>query len=109
MAQRKIVTYVSDLSGAEITDNDTPTVTFALDGQEFAIDLSDKEQEKFRKIFEPYVAVATKGKKERGGKKVAASGPAAADIRAWANANNIEIPERGRIPSEVRDAYNAAH
>ena len=29
----------------------------------------------------------------------------AAELRAWASANGIECPERGRVPQSVRDAY----
>ncbi|WP_248582576.1 Lsr2 family protein [Nocardioides sp. InS609-2] len=36
-------------------------------------------------------------------------GPAAADIRAWAVANDVECPGVGRVPANVREAYNNAH
>lgn len=31
-----------------------------------------------------------------------------ADIRAWADANGLDCPARGRIPADVREAYAAA-
>ncbi|MPZ27538.1 MAG: hypothetical protein GEV12_14295 [Micromonosporaceae bacterium] len=37
------------------------------------------------------------------------SGPKSADVRAWAQAQGIEVPQRGRLPGEVLDAYLAAH
>ena len=33
----------------------------------------------------------------------------AAEIREWARENGCEVPDRGRVPSDVRDAYEAAH
>ncbi|MBT0568649.1 histone-like nucleoid-structuring protein Lsr2 [Williamsia sp. CHRR-6] len=33
----------------------------------------------------------------------------AAAIRSWARANGIEVPDRGRIPTPIRDSYAAAH
>lgn len=32
-----------------------------------------------------------------------------AEIRAWARDQGLEVPERGRIPAAVREAYAAAH
>jgi len=30
-------------------------------------------------------------------------------VRAWAQSNGYEVPDRGRIPSSVREAYQAAN
>lgn len=30
-------------------------------------------------------------------------------VRAWANANGFTLPERGRMPQDVHDAYRSAH
>jgi hypothetical protein len=38
----------------------------------------------------------------------ASDGPTAADIRAWARENNIDVPARGVLPQTVKDAYAAA-
>jgi hypothetical protein len=35
--------------------------------------------------------------------------PSAADIRAWANASGYSVGARGRISTEVKEAYAAAH
>jgi len=37
------------------------------------------------------------------------SGPSAADVRAWAVANGIVVGPKGRIPADVRTAYESAH
>jgi Lsr2 protein len=36
-------------------------------------------------------------------------GPSAAAIRAWALGAKLECPSRGRIPADVRQAYDTAH
>ena len=36
-------------------------------------------------------------------------GPSAAEIRAWARENGYDVPERGRVSADVREAYAAAH
>lgn len=108
MAQRQTVTYVSDLSGKEITDNDSPTVSFGWDGADYTIDLTSTEAEKFYKAVEPYINAGTKVSKSRGRKSTASKGSNAAEIRAWAQSNGIDVPARGRIPQEVRDRFEAA-
>ena len=44
-----------------------------------------------------------------GVKAFADSATSAADVRAWARENGWEVPERGRVAAEVREAYAAAH
>lgn len=39
----------------------------------------------------------------------AAPEPSTAEVRAWARANGITVPERGRLRPEVWDAWRAAH
>lgn len=111
MAQRQTVTYVSDLSGKEIVNNDAPTLSFGWGGDEYNIDLTSDEAEKFYKVLSPYLDAATKVSKAKRGtaKKSVQSGPTAADIRAWAQQNGHAVPERGRIPAEVREAFDAAN
>jgi len=38
-----------------------------------------------------------------------APGPSPAEVRAWARANGIAVPDRGRLPDAVRQACLAAH
>lgn len=50
--------------------------------------------------------------KLRGGKAPAttpASGPSAAEVRAWAAEQGMNCPAVGRVPANVREAYEAAH
>lgn len=35
--------------------------------------------------------------------------PSAAEIRVWARAAGIDVPERGKLPAAVVDAWLAAH
>jgi hypothetical protein len=36
-------------------------------------------------------------------------GTSAREIREWARSNGHKVPDRGRIPSDVREAFEAAH
>lgn len=103
MAQQVNIVLVDDIDGSSADE----TVSFALDGKEYEIDLSAKNAAKLRDAFGLYVGHARKAAGRRRG--VRSSGPSPADIRAWARDNGFDVPDRGRVSSEVREAYFAAH
>jgi hypothetical protein len=110
MAQRVNVVLVDDLDGSDAAE----TISFALDGVDYDIDLSDKHAGELRKSLSVYVGHARRtGGRRRGGRRSRArstgSGVAAADIRAWARENGWDVPERGRVSAEIREAYGAAN
>ncbi len=110
MAQRVSVVLVDDIDGSEAEE----TVVFSLDGTQYEIDLSSDNAARLRDALAPYVGHA----RRTGGRRKAAAKPAAAaadgaaspsEIRAWAREHGWEIPDRGRVAAEVREAYAAAH
>jgi hypothetical protein len=112
MAQRVNVVLVDDLDGGDAEE----TVSFALDGVDYEIDLSQKHAGELRNALSLYIGHGrrTGGRRRKspaGGTKAAASsgGPSASEIRSWARENGWEVPERGRVAAEVREAYAAAH
>lgn len=108
MAQKVNVTYVDDMDGTEIKDGKGGPVSFALDGTEYAVDLTDKNAKALRDALAPFVAVASKvGRKTGTRGSRTTSGPSAREIRDWARSNGHKVPDRGRIPAEVREAFNA--
>lgn len=104
MAQRVNILVESDLSG----EPEAETLTFGLDGHTYEIDLTATEQEEMRGLLATYVGAA---RPVRNGRKSSAksSGPSAKAIREWAQDQGMDVPDRGRIPAEVREAYTAAH
>lgn len=107
MATRQVVTFISDLSG-KLADPGTAKVRFALDGADYEIDLTAGEQIEFREILKPFVDAARR--RRPAGQTVAAETTVSnQEIRAWAAENGFEVPQRGRIPAPVRDAFGAAH
>jgi hypothetical protein len=111
MAQRVNVVLVDDIDDTEAAE----TVSFALDGVDYEIDLSEDHARELRNALGIYIGHGrrTGGRRKSGrkGSSSAASDDAvsAADIRAWARANGWEVPERGRVSAEVREAYAAAN
>src|SRR5262245_9822699 len=107
MAQKIHIVLEDDLDGSEATE----TVSFGLDGTSYEIDLNEKNAGKLRDVLAPYVGHGRKvgAAPRRGRKSAAASGPSAKEIRDWARANGHDVPDRGRVSAEVREAYEAAH
>lgn len=108
MAQKVSILLIDDLDGTEASE----TVTFGLDGQTYEIDLTDANAKALRDALSSYVGAARKvagGRGRKATKSTATDGPSAKEIRAWAQANGHDVPDRGRIPSDVREAYLAAH
>ena len=111
MAQRTTVILVDDLDGSEATEQ----VEFAVDGRSSEIDLSARNSAKLREVLAPYISVA----RRRSGRRVTSPvvGPAQPasdrehnqDIRKWAATQGMRISERGRIPSNVLEAYRQSH
>jgi hypothetical protein len=108
MAQRVQVVLEDDLDGGKADE----TVTFALDGTAYEIDLSKKNAAKLRDSLAQYVGAGRRvaGRRASGGRGRGRgrSGSDSADIRAWAKDNGYEVSERGRISAEIRAAYNDA-
>ena len=114
MAQRVNVILVDDIDG----DDAAETVTFGLDGVDYEIDLNERNAEALRNALAAYIDAGRRvaGRKSSGrgrrGQRVAAggsTGPSASDIRQWARENGWDVPERGRVSADVREAYAAAH
>ncbi len=105
MAQRVQIILEDDYDGGTADE----TVSFAMDGAEYEIDLSSANATGLRDALAPWLAHARKtgGRRKRAGKS--ASSSSTSDIRAWAQANGHDVSSRGRVSAEVRDAYEKAH
>lgn len=106
MARRIVQTLVDDMDGTEAEE----TINFSFEGLEYRIDLSEKNADKFRKAIAPFLKAAQRvgGRAKRGKASVTRLPSGAAMIRAWAIEHGYEMPGRGRIPKDVRAAYEAA-
>jgi hypothetical protein len=109
MAQQTIVTYVDDLDGSEIKDGKGGPLVFGFDGAEYVIDLSDKNRKEFEKVLTPYLNAASPHRpNRRRTSRKASNGSNAAEVRVWAKKHGYDIPDRGRIPADIRQAYEDA-
>jgi len=108
MAQRVQIVLTDDLDNTEAAE----TVVFGLDGVSYDIDLSESNARALREALAPYIAVSRKSgakRKAAPAKKRAAGGASANEVRAWAQAQGMNVSARGRVSAEVREAYENAH
>jgi hypothetical protein len=111
MAKKLIETFSDDLDGGEAAG----TARFGLDGSDYEIDLSDKNEVKLREALAPFINAARPVRRERLGRARGGSAGHSLNrdksktIRQWAKENGIEVSERGRIAGTVVEKYEAAH
>ncbi|MGW5106708.1 histone-like nucleoid-structuring protein Lsr2 [Nocardia sp. NPDC004123] len=112
MAKKITITMVEDYDGESTADE---TVFFSIDGNDFEIDLSNKNAATLREAMELWSDKACKlGRSKRvkvvgGGRaRLAADRQESTAIRDWARAQGHQVSSRGRILAEIVDAYQRA-
>ena len=106
MAQKVQIILEDDLDGSEATE----TVSFALDGTSYEIDLNQGNAAQLRDALSVYIGHGRKvSSGRRAARRSSADGHSAKEIRDWARSNGYTVPDRGRIPADVRTAFDAAH
>jgi hypothetical protein len=109
VAQKTIVHLIDDVDGGEADE----TVTFALDGVEYTIDLSSGNANGLRTSLAEFIDVARRvGGKAAGAIKARSTGGTDRAenqaIREWARNAGHQVSERGRIPAGLIAQFRAA-
>jgi nucleoid-associated protein Lsr2 len=108
MAQKIQTLFIDDIDGGAAEG----TVRFALDGNEFEIDLSAKHNDQLREALANYVAHARKvsgtARRVPRGRRSNTSAIDTAKVRGWAKAEGFDIKDRGRVPADVVAKYREA-
>jgi hypothetical protein len=112
VAQKVQVLLVDDLEGGDADE----TVTFALDGKTYEIDLNAQNAEKLRTSLADFVSAGRRtggrsgrGKSRSGSSSSGGGSPETAKIRAWAKENGYVVNARGRVPAAIRAATEKAN
>jgi hypothetical protein len=110
----------------DFDEDDTPavdTVSFAYNGATYAFEACQAHLDDFHAVMDGFVARARReGPAPRGGRSVSAPSASArpgktpagsgredlSAVRAWARAQGYQVSDRGRIPAQIRDAYELA-
>ena len=110
MAQKVQVILTDDLDGGEADES----VQFAIDGVSYEIDLSEANAEALREALAPYLEAARRvggrsSRRSTAARTAAGERTDLSDLRSWAREHGYQVSDRGRVSSEVRSAYEAAH
>lgn len=110
MAQKVLYVLTDDLDQSEAAE----TLSFGIDSNSYEIDLSSKNAQALRDLLAPYVAAGRRVSSKRiqpvpVPKRRSAAGVSATDVRAWAQSQGLNVSARGRVPAEIREAYERAH
>jgi hypothetical protein len=109
MAKNVQVVLVDDIDGTEASQ----TLVWGYEGKILSIELSEENLDLFHRAVEVFVANSRIDGPMNGSGQTRRSGGSRtkedlSGIRAWAKENGYSISERGRIPMEIRAAYNEA-
>jgi hypothetical protein len=109
MAKKVVTIYTDDLTGKE--SDEVSAHTFSVDGVQYEIDLTPESHDQLLEALNPFMQNGRKVGRGRGGraKQLAAPSEDTAAIRAWAKEHGYKVSERGRVPADVREAYEKAH
>ncbi|WNM24937.1 histone-like nucleoid-structuring protein Lsr2 [Demequina capsici] len=108
MAQKVQVVLIDDIDGGAATE----TVSFAVDGTRYEIDLNSENAALLRDDLAKWTTKARKVTAARGRRATTPAKKSRTDahaVREWARAEGMEVSERGRVSQDLRDAYDAAH
>jgi hypothetical protein len=116
LAQKVTVEFVDDLDGTVITDGAGGTVSFAIEGKSYEIDLSGANTEKLYAALEPFIEKGRSiGRASAPRRTTTASTSSASsrdrlqEIREWAKGHGYKVAERGRISKDVTEAFERAN
>ncbi|MHA7280177.1 histone-like nucleoid-structuring protein Lsr2 [Arthrobacter sp. MDT2-2] len=109
MAQKVKIILIDDIDGNEADE----TVRFGLDGVQYEIDLSEEHASELRSALAEYVGAARRSNSSKQQRPTTPSpspsrNQEAAQIREWAKENGYNVSSRGRVNSEIVEAYRAA-
>ena len=107
MAQKVHITLEDDLDGGDATE----TVSFRSRRPHLRDRSQRQERQGVARRAGTYVGAARRSGGGRGtaAKRRTQVGTSAREIRDWARSNGHKVPDRGRIPADVREAFEAAH
>lgn len=103
MAKTTITQITDDFDGTKNAE----TYSFAWQGVEYQIDLSNKNFKALDKLLQPYIEAGTKTSK-RSGPSSRRSSSVKRDysaVREWAKGQGLEVSDRGRISRAIVEQY----
>lgn len=110
MARKTVVIYTDDLTGKE--SDEARTHSFSVDGVQYEIDLAPESFDQFLEVLGPFMENGRKlgrGSRAVGATRQVTPAEDSSKIREWARDHGYQVSDRGRVPVNVREAYQKAH
>jgi hypothetical protein len=109
MAKKVVTTteYTDDIDGSKAEG----TLSFSFDGSSYEIDLSKSNSRAFEKAMAVYIGHARKVRSARtrsAGRNKSNGKHDLSAVRQWATDNGYAVAPRGRVATEVLEAFDAA-
>lgn len=104
MAKTVNVIVTDDIDGSSGAE----AVSFSFDGQGYELDLGPANRQRMQESLQPFMDAG----RQLGRRTQRRVGPRRSDlaaIRAWAAGQDLRISARGRISTEIMNAYDASH
>ena len=104
LARKTTIQLIDDIDGTEAD----ATVSFALDGVQYEVDLTDTHATELHNTITEW---AEKGRRVAGRRTTRTKATTTDEtrlIRAWAKDNGYTISDRGRVPASIQTAYQEA-
>ncbi|ANA86389.1 nucloid associated Lsr2-like [Gordonia phage OneUp] len=113
MARVTHVSVLDDLDGRPIDDGDANAVPFSFRGVDYVIDLRTSNVMKFEKALEKWIEHANRVGGRKRSTRIAASALGRREqlkqIREWARGEGYDVSDRGKVPEDVIEAFEAAN
>ena len=114
MATQTTVLFVDDIDGST---EGVEHYTFSWLGTDYEIDLAPKSAKKLTDVMNLYTVKATRvfmsrsagSDRGRGSASPRPSKEEVQAVRSWAREQGLEVSDRGRVSSAVKEAYDQAH
>ncbi len=107
--QQTVVTRIDDITGQPYETGET--ITFAVQGNVYEIDLNALNARNFRRSLAKYMdnARRVKATHTRTHTEPKHDRETLARVREWARENGHQVADRGRVPIAVFEAYERAN
>jgi len=107
MAQKIQTLFIDDIDGGPAEG----IVRFGLDGTDFEIDLSAKHSEELHSALQAYVSHARKvgGTRRAPRNRRSTNAVDTTAVRTWAREQGMDIKDRGRVPADIVEQFQAAN
>jgi nucleoid-associated protein Lsr2 len=108
VARSYVAVIKDDLTDEIIDQKEAESIEFSVNGKGYSIDLGKKNAAEFHRSLDRYIAAATKVGAPKTRRPRGNRGDLAA-IREWGKQNGFAVSERGRVSTELKEAFSKAH